>query len=297
MTYEGSLAPIVSGARRVFCCHKAVLSGALVPNSIDAVAECVSANVPRLEIDVQFLADDAMLVYHDNDLVRESNGTGPVIALDRQSASVLRYRRDENVRIAFLEEIVDLVRESDCVLQVDLKLSQPFTRSRLDTFLDALKPLGERALVGSQAYWNVRKVAGQGPAVAIDPTWQWNMFGPLEDGIGPARQGIFGVWDDSPMAHLRGLAPREYVRGRIDDIAGLLPEATEWMVDWQTILHISQLGESLGTLLAEKNIGLTAWTVRDRGPEVTGPLLKMLFALGATTIITDNAARLATYAT
>ena len=48
--------------------------------------------------------------------------------------------------------------------------------------------------------------------------------------------------------------------------------------------------------LAERGIELTAWTIRDRGQEVTGPLLQMLFALGATTIITDTAATLATYA-
>lgn len=296
MNYEGTLAPMISGSRRVFCCHKAVLSGSHVPNSLDAVAECVAARVPRLEIDVQFLSDDAMLVYHDASMERESTGIGPAIALDRSSAGTLRYRRDENVRIAFLEEVVDLMRDCDTVLQVDLKLHRPFSASRLDAFLETLKPLGERALIGSQSYWNVRKLAGNGHTLALDPTWLWNMFGPLEDGIGPARKGIFGVWDDSPIAHVAGVSPREYVSTRLDDIAGLLPGAREWMVDWQTILHISQLGESLGSLLADRGIELTAWTLRDRGEEVTAPLIQMLFALGATTIITDNAAKLATYA-
>lgn len=296
MNHEGTLAPWVSGSRRVFCCHKAVLSGTQVPNSLDAVAECVAARVPRLEIDVQFLADDAMLVYHDEQLERESTGSGAVTTLERASAAALRYLRNESVRIAFLEEVVDLVRDSDTWLQVDLKLMQPFTASRLDAFLEALKPLGERALIGSQAHWNVRRLAGHGHSLALDPTWQWNMFGPLEDGVGPARQGVFGTWDDAPIAHLKGIAPKDYVRSRVDDIAGLLPGAREWMVDWQTILHISQLGESLGALLAERGIELTAWTIRDRGAEVTGPLVQMLLALGATTIITDSAAQLASYA-
>ena len=54
------LSPIIAGRRRVFCCHSATLSTNFAPNSLAAVRECVDAGVPRLEIDVQFLADDGM---------------------------------------------------------------------------------------------------------------------------------------------------------------------------------------------------------------------------------------------
>lgn len=296
MNNEGTLDPWISGARRVFCCHKSVLSGTKVPNSLEAVAECAAANVPRLEIDVQFLADDSMLIYHDNYMERESTGSGAISALTRESARQLRYLQDETVAIPFLEEVVDLLRDCDSVLQVDLKLSTPWTASRLDTFLQALKPLGERALVGSQAYWNVRPLQGHGPQLAIDPTWQWNVIGPLEDGVGAARKGTWGAWDDAPVAHLAGVSSGDYVRARIDDIIGLLPGASEWMVDWRTILHLSGLGEPLGALLAEHGVSLTAWTLRNPDESVTRPLLHELFACGVTTIITDNAPLLATYA-
>lgn len=298
MSNEGVLDPVVSGTRRVFCCHKARLSGIPVPNSLDAVAECAAANVPRLEIDVQFLADDSMLIYHDHMFERESTGTGRVSEFDRAGASAFRYRDERETPIAWLEDVVDLLRDCDSLLQIDLKLIAPFTPVRFESFLAAIQPLGERAIVGSQAHWNVRRLTGCGATLALDPTWQFNAFGPEEDMFGPARMGDFGLFDDSPLARFRRrITPEQYVQERIRDVRALFPEATEWMVDIGTIRQLSALGQPLGPILAAQGIALAAWTMHDEGPEVSTPLLRELFEAGATTIITDNALRISSYVT
>ena len=72
--------------------------------------------------------------------------------------------------------------------------------------------------------------------------------------------------------------------------------AVEWMVDVDTLLHVADLGCALGGLLGERGISLAAWTLRDEGAEVSGALLRRLFAAGVTTVIADDAPALARYA-
>ncbi len=170
---DGSrFAPVIYGSRRLFSCHRATLSGRHVPNSLQAVDECLTARVPRLEIDVRFLADDAMLVFHDGRLDHETTGMGKVDALDRAAAVGLRSRQDERVRLCFLEDVVDRMRGTTTVLQVDLKLMRPITQVRARALEAALQPVRSHVLVGSQAHWNLRPLRGL--PLALDPTLQWH---------------------------------------------------------------------------------------------------------------------------
>ena len=289
------LAPEISGRGRVFCCHRATLSGGFPPNSLAAIQECVAAAVPRLEIDVRFLADDAMLVFHDSRLDPETTGSGPVAGLDRAGASLLRYQQ-EATPLCFLEDAVDLIRGSLTRLQIDLKLMRELSASRAAALASALAPVHDQVLIGSQAHWNLRPLARQGFSVALDPTLQWHYRPDRKgEGLNPARLGVHGLWDDAPIAAIPGVSALSYVESRVRDLLGLFP-ASEWMVDCGTILHLASLGVPLGDLLAESHVELAAWTIRDEGPATTGELLARLFASGVTTVITDHPVAVAGYA-
>lgn len=290
-----NLAPVVLGQRRVFCCHRATLSGKFAPNSLAAVDECVKANVPRLGIDVRFLSDDAMLIFHDAHLDEETTGKGSVDALDRQSARSVHYLKDVSSTLCFLEDVVDVMRAGDTLLQVDLKLMRPVSPARLTTLAAALEPLKDRVLIGSQAHWNLRGLAKLGFRVALDPTLQWHFDPDRGPEYYPGAMGVYGMWDDSPVAHNRHFSPPEYFECRIDDIVGLLPSAEEWMVDILTIRHMSKLSFNLGEALAARGISLAAWTLHDVGQLETLPVLDGLFENGATTVITDDAPQIAAY--
>lgn len=277
-------APVIFGRRRLFSCHRATLSGRHIPNSLQAVDECVAARVPRLEIDVRFLADDAMLVFHDGRLDHETTGTGKVDALDRPAAAALRCRQDERVRLCFLEDVVDRMRGSNTVLQVDLKLMRPITRARVRTLQAALEPVRSHVLVGSQAHWNLRHLPGL--PLALDPTLQWHSNLGRHDNLLPRTLGLHGLWDDSPLATNPRASSTEYIESRVEDINGLLPAAVEWMVDIATIEHIAALGVELGELLGRRGVSLAAWTLRGAEPDPAG-LLARLYCSGVHTVITD----------
>lgn len=294
---ELNLAPTVAGRVRVFCCHRATLSGRFPPNSLPAIAECVGQRVPRLEIDVRFLADDRMLIFHDPTLDQETTGSGRIDGLTATAVGGVRFRESESVPLCFLEDVVDAIREGETLLQVDLKLRRPISARRLEALASALVPIRDRVLVGSQAHWNLRGLAERGIAVAFDPTLQWQ-YAPARSSERtlPFRRGLHGLWDDAPIAHVRSAAPGDYCAIRIADIAALLPAAREWMVDIATIRYLNSLGIRLGDELAGRGIELAAWTMRDEGPLASCETLRALFSCGVTTVITDHAAKLAAYA-
>ena len=286
----------VNGKSRVFCCHKAIFSGAHQPNSLDAVAECIAAGVPRLEIDVQFLADDGMLIFHDRRLDHETTAKGPTRDLTAGNARGVRYTGPGQPPLAFLDQVVDLVRGQGSQLQVDLKVMRPITSDRVRALADALAPVRGQVLIGCQAHWNLRPLAAAGYAIALDPSLHWH-YAPGRAGAGlvPAREGLHGLWDDAPIAHISGVEAAAYVGTRIDDLVALAPQAVEWMVDVRTCLRLDELGVPLGQELAGRGIELAAWTIEDEGAAVTSALLRRLFGLGATTIITGSALSLAEY--
>ena len=294
LALPASLRPVVFGRQRQFCCHMARLSGTFPPNSLAAVAECVAAGVPRLEIDLRFLADDAMLIFHDSVLDRETDGSGPVSELSSDEARRLRHR--EGGPLSFLDEVVDVMRGSATTLQVDLKLMQPISSARVDRLVETLAPVREHTVVGSQAHWNLRAMDGSGLSLAFDPTMQWHASERTEArGRSPARRGKAGLWDDAPLGHIAGAPTGFYLRSRVADILGLLPCAIEWMVDIETIRKLGELGLPLGEHLASAGVSLAAWTIRAGGREETLPVLQELFALGVTTVIADDPLTLAGY--
>lgn len=277
-------APVIYGSPRLFSCHGATLSGSHVPNSLAGVEECVAARVPRLEIDVRFLADDAMLVFHDGRLDHETTAAGSVDALDRAAASALRYRQNEQTPLCFLEEVVDCLRGSNTLLQVDLKLMRPMTAVRARALEAALRPLSNQVLVGSQAHWNLRRLRGL--PVAFDPTLQWHSDGGRHGNAVPRVLGLHGLWDDSPLAANPRVAAHEYIESRVEDLRGLLPGAVEWMVDIATIEHVAGLGVDLGGLLGRHGVSLAGWTLRRGEPDMAA-LLGRLYRAGVRTVITD----------
>lgn len=246
-----------------------------------------------MEIDVWFLADDEMLVFHDDRLDRETGGTGVVEEQTRGAIAGLRYRTGEPV--AYLEEIVREVRRGRTRLQVDLKPMGCIPARRLERLAAVLQPIAGQVLIGSQAHWNLRPLAAAGVPIALDPMLHWHAA-PWAAGENrdPARMGQHGFWDDAPLASVAGVDPAEYITSRIEDLLSLVP-AGEWMVDYQTLLHLDSFGCRLGETLRAHGVDLAAWTLKDRGRVETGGLARRLFEIGATTIITDAPLALAGY--
>jgi glycerophosphoryl diester phosphodiesterase len=247
-----------------------------------------------LEIDVRFLTDDTMVIFHDSLVDESTTGSGRIETMDWPRVARLRYKDDASIGVCRLEDVVDVMGRGQTLLQVDLKLMRPLSGGRRKALVGALERVGAQVIVGSQAHWNLRDLGDL--RVAFDPTLQWHYAPGRRAELTPARLGVHGLWDDAPIASIRHATMAEYVRARIEDIVGLLPQASEWMVDIQTLRYLASHGCPLGNELHGRGIELAAWTMRDEGRETSHALLRELFDLGADTIITDDSAVLGAYA-
>lgn len=277
-----ALLPEVAGRRRTICCHSAALSGAHAPNSLEAVRECVAAGVPRLEVDVRFAADDGLVCFHDASLDAQTTGAGRVSDHTTFALRAVTYR-STGESLALLEEVIDAIRGSSTVLQVDLKLNRPISPSRVERLEQALAPVASQVVVGSQSPWNLRKFSRV--PVAFDPTLFLNYTPGRRQAPYPRQRGIHGFWDDSPLARNPYTTPQQYLEARFEELRGLVPAAIEWMVDIGTVFRIADLGIALGDELARHGIELAAWTLKERDP--VQATLERLWAAGAATVITD----------
>lgn len=289
--------PTWDGYRRTIACHKADLDGTHAPNSVAAVQACVAAGAPRVELDLRFLADGVMVAFHDAELQHDSTGRGNVEAADLGALEPLRYLGFPETPIARFAELVDAVRGSRTVLQVDLKALRPLDGAQLDALDAVLRPVADHCIVGTPAHWNLAPIAARGFRVAFDPTRHWHYWPgrPADRGYLPALEGLHGLWDDSPLAHVPGVEDRDYVASRMNDLMGIAPAAAEWMMDMHTLRHLLAMGFPMGHLLHERGIELAAWTVQDRGEATTTARVRELFDLGADTIIADRAVTIAGY--
>lgn len=276
------LAPLVGGRTRVVCAHSATLSGKHAPNTLPGVIECVRLGVPRLEVDVRFLADDSLLCFHDASLERLTDGTGKASDLTDAAARLLRYR-STGEPLAFLEEVVEALAGSRTLLQVDLKLNRVITDTQASRLEQALQPVASQVIVGSQSPWNLRRL--RGVPVAFDPTQYLNYTAADPQAPYPRVRGVHGFWDDSPAAANPNIGVSDYLLIRIEELLALVPQSVEWMVDFGTVMRMLELGLPLGVVLGERGVDLAAWTLRD-GPGL-GETLRWLWDADVTTVITD----------
>ena len=88
-------------------------------NTLAAFAHGAAAGADMLECDVQLTADGQVVVFHDDTLERTTNGYGDIGA--RTLAELRELDAGNGERIPTLQELIDLAREADVELLVELK--------------------------------------------------------------------------------------------------------------------------------------------------------------------------------
>ena len=120
-------------------------------NAIETMANRLAEAPVMLEIDVRQSADGTYVLFHDNELDADTDGTGPVSSMTLERLRALRY--DEGgYRISTLEEVIDWAK-GRAILQLDIKPGVAF--EPLLEWLDA-RGAEDRALIIT---YNVRDAA------------------------------------------------------------------------------------------------------------------------------------------
>jgi len=133
-------------------------------NTIPAFALALGQGADGIELDVQLTRDDEVVVIHDETLERTTDGVGWV--LDRSLAELRTLdasggrRGFAGVQIPLLAEVLELVRDSDAVLNVELKTDVLPNRGIEERVMEVVRRSGvdDRVLYSSFNHYTLRSL-------------------------------------------------------------------------------------------------------------------------------------------
>lgn len=150
--------PWFDGPRPRLFAHRGS-SGTAPENTMEAFAEALEAGADRLELDVHVSADGHVVVFHDDDLDRTTDGSGPLRSRTLRELKALdagfRFRaedgspafRGRGVRIPLLDEVLEAFPTTP--LNVEVKADEG---RGVEAFFAALDRHGARERVLAAAF-------------------------------------------------------------------------------------------------------------------------------------------------
>lgn len=261
--------------------HKALMDGnAAPPNSLDAVVNSLNAGADWIEINIHALKAGDYAMFHDEAWQGQ--------ALGAYSADEMR-RAD----IPLLSAVVAAFESQPgrTQLQLDLKSYLPFpTDEPLERLLRLIAPIRGRVVISSPADWQLRRLKYLDPSVRVGfdpllyldsraPNWQADPRKP------PSFQGVYGFYDDHPLAKLGILPPLAYAWDRCEVLTHQVPGAYGLYVSFRTLSHLLGQGFDWAQMLHAAGMQLITWTV-DIGNAEAESIVKQL--QGVDNIITNT---------
>ncbi|MHB8625995.1 MAG: glycerophosphodiester phosphodiesterase [Aggregatilineales bacterium] len=253
--------------------HMAALDGQTAPpNSLEAIRACLEAKADFVEIDVTALAHTDYLLVHDPALENETTGNGPVEACTPDEARLLRFARSgvpTNARVPLLSEVITLFRDYQTAtrLQIDYKNMFPFPSDEpLRRLIQLIEPLQARVLVSAGADWQLRRLRALAPWLELGFDIGFYLdWRPAEEPVGPMtypkQYGVYGFWDDHPLASHRFWPTAEYLADRCGAFIGLVPGASTFYISHLVLAHSLDDGFNWAEALHRAGIKLDAWTL------------------------------------
>lgn len=251
------------------------------PNSLEAMRACLEAGADWIEIDVTALADTDYLIVHNPELESETSGQGTVAALSPPAARELLIKHQEqvtNYHVPLLSDVVELFRAhpGQTQLQLDFKNVIPFpTDEPLHRLIQLIEPLGERVLVSSTADWQLRKLRCIAPSLRLGFDIMLYLFywqphkRPRVARHPPYTLGVYGYYDDHPLASARIWSSADYLRDRCESFVGQLPNVSVFYIEHSLLAQSLEDGFNWAEPLHARGVQLAAWTM-----DVTDPVAR-----------------------
>ena len=105
------------------CAHRATNKN-FPENSISAINASIALGVDIIELDVRTTKDDSLVIMHDHDIDRTTNGSGYVASMtykDLQKYHLLHRDILTNEKIPTLRQVLSEISGKDVILNLDLK--------------------------------------------------------------------------------------------------------------------------------------------------------------------------------
>ncbi len=129
-------------------------------NTLASFKKAIELGVDQIELDLRFSKDSKLVVIHDEKLDRTTNGKG--LVREFTLAELKKLDAGKGEKIPTLQEVIDLIRDKDIFLQIELKESN-MQRHLLD--LIQKNNLEERVMVISFLHEELRKIKELNPNI------------------------------------------------------------------------------------------------------------------------------------
>lgn len=139
-------------------------SGYAPENTLKAFELAIDMGADGVELDVQFTKDRQIVVIHDETIDRVSNGSGRVVdyTLDelRQFSFNKTHPEYGNVGIPTLEEVLNLMKPTDLMINIELKTGINFYDGIEDSVLRLVERMGmqEQVIYSSFNHYSIVKI-------------------------------------------------------------------------------------------------------------------------------------------
>lgn len=248
-------------------------------NTVAGAAVAAERGATRIEVDVRPIASGRWVLVHDRHL---PDGRG-IRDLDDAAARA--------AGLGALEQVVAALAGGAATLQIDLKEERLLDDATLARLLETITPLGDRVVVGSMIDWNLRALRQAAPdlRLAFDPlAYLHHWENRPAEVIFPRQLGVYGYWDDHPLATIELLPRRDYLQARFGAFSAVVDRLSEVMVHWPTLLRALDDGFDVVSSFHASGVRVVAWTL-DRDMEDAANTASRLAAAGVDALVTNTA--------
>ena len=133
-------------------------------NTVEAFALAMEQGADGIELDVQMTKDGQVVVIHDEIIARVSDGTGAVRDYTLEELKKFHFSNHmenyENAVIPTLKEVLDLIKPSNMLLNIELKTGIYWYSNLEEKTMELVKEAGmeDRVIYSSFNHYSIKKI-------------------------------------------------------------------------------------------------------------------------------------------
>ena len=138
-------------------------------NTVEAFALAMEQGADGIELDVQMTKDGQVVVIHDETIDRVSDGTGAVRDYTLEELKKFHFSNHmenyENAVIPTLKEVLDLIKSSNMLLNIELKTGIYWYPNLEEKTMELVKEAGmeDRVIYASFNHYSIKKILELNP--------------------------------------------------------------------------------------------------------------------------------------
>lgn len=156
-------------------------------NTMPAFIKALELGAGGLELDVHLSSDGRLVVIHDEQVDRTSNGTGFVKDMSFSELKELDFgswfsARYKDARIPGLEEVLKLIDKWDGILNIEIKNGPVFYPGIERAVVDAIDKykLAGRTIISSFNHYSLAEIRKINPGIKTAPLYMAGLFEPWD---------------------------------------------------------------------------------------------------------------------